>query len=107
MLTKLGCRVDVVANGQEAVDMSGQFQYDIIFMDCQMPEMDGLAATGLIREREGALGRTPILAMTANVMKGDREECIAAGMDDFVGKPISITALTEALNRWRPEAVEA
>ena len=107
MLQNLGCRVDVAANGQEGVDMCGQFRYDMVFMDCQMPVMDGFAATEAIRRREGASGHVPILAMTANVMAGDRERCLEAGMDDFVGKPISPVALSEALDRWRPEAVDA
>ena len=72
-----------------------------------MPVMDGFVATGAIREREGASSRIPILAMTANVMPGDRERCLAAGMDDFLGKPISPSELSEAVDRWRPEAVEA
>ena len=107
MLQNLGCRVDVAANGQEGVDMSGKFAYDLVFMDSQMPVMDGFAATEAIREREGASGHVPILAMTANVMARDRERCIEAGMDDFVGKPVSPVALSEALYRWRPEAVDA
>jgi len=106
-LHNLGCRVDVAANGQEGVDMSGKFAYDLVFMDSQMPVMDGFAATEAIREREGASGHVPILAMTANVMARDRERCIEAGMDDFVGKPVSPVALSEALDRWRPEAVDA
>ena len=100
MLERLGCRVDVAANGQEAVDMWGELPYDLVFMDCQMPELDGYAATGLIRKREGDDGHTPIVAMTANVMAGDREACIASGMDDFIGKPISSEALAEMLQRW-------
>ena len=100
MLEKLGCRVDVAANGREAVTMWEAFPYDVVFMDCQMPELDGFGATGEIREREGANRHTPIVAMTANVMAGDREACIAAGMDDFVGKPIMAEDLSAALNRW-------
>lgn len=100
MLEKLGCRVDVAANGREAVTMWEEFPYDVVFMDCQMPELDGFGATGEIREREGANRHTPIVAMTANVMAGDREACIAAGMDDFVGKPIMVADLSAALTRW-------
>ena len=100
MLEKLGCRVDVAANGREAVTMWEAFPYDVVFMDCQMPELDGFGATGEIREREGANRHTPIVAMTANVMAGDREACIAAGMDDFVGKPIMAEDLSAALNHW-------
>ena len=100
MLQKLGCRVDVAANGQEAVDMWEELPYDIVFMDCQMPEVDGYAATGLIRELEGDGRHTPIVAMTANVMAGDRETCLESGMDDFIGKPISLDVLAEVLERW-------
>ena len=74
--------------------------YDIVFMDCQMPEVDGYAATGLIRELEGDGRHTPIVAMTANVMAGDRETCLESGMDDFIGKPISLDVLAEVLERW-------
>lgn len=83
------------------------FPYDVVFMDCQMPELDGFGATGEIREREGADRHTPIVAMTANVMAGDREACIAAGMDDFVGKPIMVEDLSAALTRWRGGATDA
>ena len=97
----LGCRVDIAANGREAVAMWTELPYDIIFMDCQMPELDGYAATRTIRQREGSQ-RTPIVAMTANVMAGDKERCLASGMDDYIAKPISLHALTEALARWVP-----
>ncbi len=103
MLQKLGCRVDVAANGQEAVDMWAKLPYDVVFMDCQMPELDGYAATGMIREQEGSAGRTPIVAMTANVMEGDKELCLTAGMDDYISKPVSVKALTQALERWVPK----
>ena len=106
LLTLLGCAVDVAANGREAVDLWSRLPYDVIFMDCQMPEMDGLAATTEIRRREretqGAavvarLSRVRIVACSAGVTASEREECLAAGMDDFVGKPLSKHDLHRAL----------
>jgi signal transduction histidine kinase/DNA-binding response OmpR family regulator len=100
-LEKLGFRVDVVSNGREAVDRFNQTEYDVVLMDCQMPEMDGFEATREIRRSEEAMGaRTPIVAVTANAMTGDREKCLAAGMDDFVSKPLTLTRLTEVLAPW-------
>ena len=104
LLEKLGCRVDVAANGREAVEMVGLLPYDAIFMDCQMPEMDGLEATREIRRREGSSVHRPIIAMTANAMQGDRERCLGAGMDDYVSKPIRKADLTAALKRHLPKA---
>ncbi|MCE3224574.1 MAG: putative Histidine kinase [Nitrospira sp.] len=100
MLEKLGCLVDVVANGKEAVAAHERAPYPLIFMDCQMPEMDGFEATALIRTMEGASTHTPIVAMTANAMKGDRETCLAAGMDDYVAKPIRPKDLQTVLDVW-------
>ena len=107
MLEKLGCRVDVVENGQEAVAAHGRAPYPLIFMDCQMPEMDGFEATAMIRKMEGSSGHTPIVAMTANAMKGDREKCLAAGMDDYVAKPIRPKDLQTILDTWLPKRGEA
>ena len=100
MLAKYGCRVDVAANGREAVELFGQLPYDVVFMDCQMPEMDGFEATAEIRRMEDPLHRTPIVALTANAMSGDRERCLESGMDDFLSKPIKEEALVAALHRW-------
>ena len=100
MLQKLGCRPDVVANGREAVDAARRADYDAIFMDCQMPEMDGYEATPEIRRVHGAGRWTPIIALTANAMKGDRAKCLQAGMDDYLTKPFSLQTLGEVLNRW-------
>jgi PAS domain S-box-containing protein len=99
MLGKLGCRVDVAANGREALGMISQL-YDLIFMDCQMPEMDGYEATGDIRKREGVARHTPIIALTAAAMVEDRERCLQAGMDDYVSKPFQAAQLREMLGKY-------
>jgi len=101
MLEKFGCRVDVVTSGLEAVEASGRIAYHCIFMDCQMPEMDGYEAATAIRRREVQTGaHVPIVAMTANAMEGDRDRCLAAGMDDYVAKPVQPRELRETLERW-------
>ena len=102
MLKKLGLEADVVANGLEALDALVGVAYDLVLMDCQMPEMDGFEATHRIRERERGTRRIPIVAMTANAMVGDREQCLEAGMDDHIPKPVRIEELKRILARWLP-----
>lgn len=102
LLGRLGCRVDVAANGKEAVAMLDALPYDVVFMDCFMPVMDGFQATAEIRRREAGRRRCLIVAMTANVLPGDREACFQAGMDDYIPKPISKAALEEVLRRHVP-----
>jgi len=101
LVEKLGYRADVVANGIEAVDSQSRIPYGAILMDCRMSEMDGFEATQRIRRREREHGgHTPIIALTANAMAGDRDRCLAAGMDDYIRKPVTIDALAAALARW-------
>ena len=126
MLESVGCRVDVVANGLEAMEAVSAMSYDVIFMDCQMPEMDGYEATRNIRKKEEkklkaqsskeevgsqasssrrASGkRIPIIALTAHAMEGDRKQCLAAGMDDYLRKPFDVNKLSTILERWLPAA---
>jgi signal transduction histidine kinase/ActR/RegA family two-component response regulator len=106
LLHKLGYRVDVAANGLEALETSAQMVYDAIFMDCHMPEMDGYVATAHLRQREARTGRhTPIIAMTANAMPGDRQRCLDAGMDDYLQKPVQRAELEHILGLWLPASV--
>lgn len=105
MLKKMGLRADVVANGREAINALQISPYELVLMDCQMPEMDGFEATRSIRH-EGSKVRNPlipIIAMTASAMEGDRERCIKAGMSDFIGKPVQQRELAEKLARWLPK----
>ena len=103
MLKKLGLtNVDLAVNGQEAVDKHAINKYTLILMDCQMPVMSGYDATRLIREHEQENGnpRLPIIAMTANAMKGDREKCLVAGMDDYITKPVKVETIQAMLAKW-------
>jgi CheY-like chemotaxis protein/HPt (histidine-containing phosphotransfer) domain-containing protein len=102
LLERWGCAVRVAGSGTEAVAAFGESEFDIILMDVQMPGMDGLAATGVIREAEEAAGRkrTPIIAMTARALEGDRESCTSAGMDDYVSKPVEPSMLQAVIARW-------
>jgi len=102
MLEALGCRTDAADNGWRAIEAMNDRLYDAVLMDCQMPVMDGLSATAEIRRRESSVGhaRVPIIALTANAMEGDRERCLAAGMDDFLSKPFTQQQLAALLQRW-------
>ncbi|HEX6705706.1 MAG TPA: ATP-binding protein [Albitalea sp.] len=101
MLKKLGCIVDVVSDGEAAFDAATNGRYDLVFMDLHMPVMDGYEATRRIRHGENAHGpRTPIVALTADALAGDRERCIASGMDDYMTKPVSSAMLAAAVDRW-------
>lgn len=103
MLEKLGCKVDTVADGQEAIDAARHGRYDLVLMDCQMPDVDGYAATEMIRKHEAATGRrTPIVALTANALDGEQDRCIAAGMDGYMPKPIRADVLSAVIARWLP-----
>jgi len=102
ILEKLGYSLDIVNNGKEVVNVLKQVLYDLVFMDCQMPEMDGYEATGVIRNpASGVVNNTiPVIAMTAHAMTGDRERCLSAGMDDYVTKPIKMDSMSAVLNKW-------
>ena len=111
-LEQMGCRVDVADDGIEAVARFALGTYDIVLMDCQMPGQDGFAATAAIRALEGAACHTPIVALTAHAMEGDRERCLAAGMDDYLSKPVKAGELRVVLERWvrrieRPAGIDA
>ncbi len=106
MLEYCGCTVDMAKNGREAIGAFSQKRYDMILMDCQMPEMDGYEATAVIRDMErkngehGLLCHTPIVALTAHAMEGDREQCLRAGMDDYLAKPFNVAKLQSILDKW-------
>ncbi len=100
LLAKLGYRAEAVGNGVEAVEAVQRIPYDLILMDCQMPELDGYEATARIRALEGPQRHVPIVAMTANAMEGDRDRCLAAGMNDYIPKPVREADLAAMLSRW-------
>ena len=117
MLEKLGCRVDIAANGLEVLEAVDRLPYDVIFMDCQMPEMDGYEATRAIRKKEdlknseittlnSQQSHTPIIAMTASALRGDRQTCLDAGMDDYLSKPVKSEALIAMLQKWMRSSPE-
>jgi two-component system, sensor histidine kinase and response regulator len=108
-LARWGCHADAVGSGVEALEALAQVPYDVVLMDVQMPEMDGLEAATEIRRREAAAAaaRIPVIAMTAHAMQGDRERCLAAGMDDYVSKPVQAEELMRALIHWAGPALEA
>jgi CheY-like chemotaxis protein len=99
MLQRLGYRVDMVANGREAIEAVARVPYAAVLMDCQMPEMNGYEASMEIRRREDGGRHVPIVALTASAIKGDEERCLAAGMDAYVTKPVTVDALGGVLRR--------
>jgi len=100
----MGCEVVPAENGKVAVAAVGEESFDIILMDCQMPEMDGFEASQVLSgmKAKGEIADIPIIALTANAMKGDKERCLAAGMNDYLSKPVRKKALRETIERWLP-----
>jgi signal transduction histidine kinase/CheY-like chemotaxis protein len=103
MIRSLGCDVHLAEDGLQALEILSHARYDAVLMDCQMPRLDGFEATRALRAREAAGERTPVVALTANVLEGDREACLAAGMDDYLAKPFDRDALRGVLRRWLPQ----
>lgn len=101
MLKKLGFNADIANNGAEVMEALDKNNYELIFMDCQMPVMDGYEATMAIRSSDSK--DIPIVALTANAMPGDKEKCLSVGMDDYIPKPLSITTIQKALDKYLPE----
>ena len=104
ILENLNCQVDVADDGASAVETVTRNKYDLVFMDCQMPEVDGYEAVRMIRQQEALAGEMshhiPIIALTANALEGDRERCLAAGMDDYLSKPFNSDQIATILRRW-------
>ena len=111
MLEMLGCRITIAPNGRAAVEAATTGRFDLILMDCQMPEMDGFAATAAIRRQEATASdrrHVPVIALTANAMEGDRARCLAAGMDDYLTKPFTVAQLHAFLTQWlTPQSAKA
>ncbi|MBI4583399.1 MAG: response regulator [Planctomycetes bacterium] len=103
-LKKLGCHVDIAADGKEALERLESRPYDLVFMDCHMPELDGYQATAEIRRRNRPWNGIPVIAMTANAMQGDRERCLEAGMNDYLSKPVNLEELKQMIERWAKKA---
>jgi CheY-like chemotaxis protein len=103
MLKNLGQQVDTALNGREALERLAQQRFDIVLMDCQMPEMDGYQATAEIRRLDDSVAAIPIIALTANAMVEDRDRCLAAGMNDYLSKPVTLQMLREKLEQWLPK----
>jgi CheY-like chemotaxis protein len=99
LLERLGCRVEVASNGEEAVALVARGQYDLVLMDCELPVMDGYTAAGQIRRLAGAAAATPIVALTASDRRDEAERCARAGMDDHIGKPVTLHALASVVGR--------
>jgi CheY-like chemotaxis protein/HPt (histidine-containing phosphotransfer) domain-containing protein len=104
MLERLGCRCEVAADGVEALETILKMPFDLVFMDCRMPVMDGFEATREIRRLAAPIARAPIIAMTANGQTADREECLAAGMNDVLHKPVTFSPLIAMLEKWSPRS---
>jgi len=105
MLEEFGIQADLAADGKEALHALETLPYDLVFMDCQMPVMDGYEATRCVRDPQSKVidRLVAIVAMTANTMQGDREKCLAAGMDDFISKPVQPDKLQQVLQKWLPK----
>jgi len=105
LLNRFGIKTETVSNGEEAITALTQFPFDLVFMDCQMPVMDGYKATRLIRDPISSVKEhnIPVIAMTANAMQGDREYCLESGMNDYIAKPVDPIKLRKILEQWLPD----
>lgn len=100
MLSRLGYQAEAAHNGQEALDALDDETYDLVLMDCKMPVLDGYEATRRWRQQEAGKAHTIIIGVTANAMEGDREQCLEAGMDDYLSKPFRLQEITDLLKKW-------